>query len=285
MPIAFEQVSHIYSDGTPFRYQALYDIDLTLKEGKITAVIGQTGSGKSTLVQHLNALLLPSSGTVYVLDRKIEAGTRPKGLKSLRRDVGLVFQFPEYQLFEETILKDVSFGPKNFGVSEEEAEKKSLEVLKLVGIDPSYAERSPLELSGGQKRRVAIAGILAMDPSVLVLDEPTAGLDPQGTVEMMKLFKRLNRDMHKTILIVTHDMEQVYNYCDEVVVMEHGKVKLQQSVDEFFSHPEQCIELHILPPDIIRMKTMLKEKGFKIGDEIRDVQALAKCIARQVKHG
>ena len=285
MPIAFEQVSHIYSDGTPFRYQALYDIDLTLKEGNITAVIGQTGSGKSTLVQHLNALLLPSSGTVYVLDRKIEAGTRPKGLKSLRKDVGLVFQFPEYQLFEETILKDVSFGPKNFGVSEEEAEKKSLEVLKLVGIDPSYAERSPLELSGGQKRRVAIAGILAMDPSVLVLDEPTAGLDPQGTVEMMKLFKRLNRDMHKTILIVTHDMEQVYNYCDEVVVMEHGKVKLQQSVDEFFSHPEQCIELHILPPDIIRMKTMLKEKGFKIGDEIRDVQALAKCIARQVKHG
>ncbi len=285
MPIAFEQVSHIYSDGTPFRYQALYDIDLTLKEGKITAVIGQTGSGKSTLVQHLNALLLPSSGTVYVLDRKIEAGTRPKGLKSLRKDVGLVFQFPEYQLFEETILKDVSFGPKNFGVSEEEAEKKSLEVLKLVGIDPSYAERSPLELSGGQKRRVAIAGILAMDPSVLVLDEPTAGLDPQGTVEMMKLFKRLNRDMHKTILIVTHDMEQVYNYCDEVVIMEHGKVKLQQSVDEFFSHPEQCIELHILPPDIIRMKTMLKEKGFKIGDEIRDVQALAKCIARQVKHG
>ena len=285
MPIAFEQVSHIYSDGTPFRYQALYDIDLTLKEGKITAVIGQTGSGKSTLVQHLNALLLPSSGTVYVLDRKIEAGTRPKGLKSLRKDVGLVFQFPEYQLFEETILKDVSFGPKNFGVSEEEAEKKSLEVLKLVGIDPSYAERSPFELSGGQKRRVAIAGILAMDPSVLVLDEPTAGLDPQGTVEMMKLFKRLNRDMHKTILIVTHDMEQVYNYCDEVVVMEHGKVKLQQSVDEFFSHPEQCIELHILPPDIIRMKTMLKEKGFKIGDEIRDVQALAKCIARQVKHG
>ena len=170
-------------------------------------------------------------------------------------------------------------------MSEEEAEKKSLEVLKLVGIDPSYAERSPLELSGGQKRRVAIAGILAMDPSVLVLDEPTAGLDPQGTVEMMKLFKRLNRDMHKTILIVTHDMEQVYNYCDEVVIMEHGKVKLQQSVDEFFSHPEQCIELHILPPDIIRMKTMLKEKGFKIGDEIRDVQALAKCIARQVKHG
>ena len=285
MPIAFEQVSHIYSDGTPFRYQALYDIDLTLKEGKITGVIGQTGSGKSTLVQHLNALLLPSSGTVYVLDRKIEAGTRPKGLKSLRKDVGLVFQFPEYQLFEETILKDVSFGPKNFGVSEEEAEKKSLEVLKLVGIDPSYAERSPLELSGGQKRRVAIAGILAMDPSVLVLDEPTAGRDPQGTVEMMKLFKRLNRDMHKTILIVTHDMEQVYNYCDEVVIMEHGKVKLQQSVDEFFSHPEQCIELHILPPDIIRMKTMLKEKGFKIGDEIRDVQALAKCIARQVKHG
>lgn len=285
MPIAFEQVSHIYSEGTPFHYQALIDINLKLTEGKITAIIGQTGSGKSTLVQHLNALLLPTAGTVYVMDRKIEAGTQPKGLKALRKDVGLVFQFPEYQLFEETVLKDVSFGPKNFGVSEEEAQKRSLEVLKLVGIDPSYADRSPLELSGGQKRRVAIAGILAMDPAVLVLDEPTAGLDPQGTVEMMKLFDRLNHEMNKTILIVTHDMEQVYNYCDEVVVLEHGRVKLQQSVDEFFSHPEQCIELHILPPDIIRMKMMLREKGFTVGDEIRDVQALAKCIARQVKHG
>ncbi|MBQ9154323.1 MAG: energy-coupling factor transporter ATPase [Solobacterium sp.] len=286
MPIAFEHVGHIYSDGTPFRYVALNDVNLEFTEGKITAIIGQTGSGKSTLVQHLNALLLPSSGTVYVMDRKIEAGSQPKGLKSLRKDVGLVFQFPEYQLFEETILKDVAFGPKNFGASEEEANQKAMEALKLVGIPAEYAERSPLELSGGQKRRVAIAGILAMDPAVLVLDEPTAGLDPQGTRDMMNLFKNLNQKMNKTILIVTHDMEQVYAHCDEVVVMADGTPKIHEGVQEFFAKPEQCFDLNILPPAVIRMKIRLKAAGFEVPDEVNDISGLAKCIAGQVKrHG
>ncbi|MBR2829232.1 MAG: energy-coupling factor transporter ATPase [Solobacterium sp.] len=286
MPIAFEHVSHIYNDGTPYRHVALEDVSLELAEGKITAIIGQTGSGKSTLVQHLNALLLPSAGKVKILDRVIEAGTQPKQLKSLRGQVGLVFQFPEYQLFEETVLKDIAFGPKNFGISEEEATKKARAAMAMVGLDAAYEERSPLELSGGQKRRVAIAGILAMDPAVLVLDEPTAGLDPQGTEQMMSLFHRLNRESGKTILIVTHDMEQVYRYCDEVVVMEQGKPKLRTDVKTFFHDSSLCQEMNILPPALIRMKDMLRENGFTVGDEITDVAGLAKELARQVKrHG
>jgi len=284
VPIAFEHVSHIYSEGTPYRYVALSDVSLDIPEGKITAIIGQTGSGKSTLVQHLNALLMPTSGTVRILDRTIEAGTRPKGLKSLRGQVGLVFQFPEYQLFEETVLKDVAFGPKNFGVSEEEAAVRARAALKLVGIAPEYEERSPLELSGGQKRRVAIAGILAMDPSVLVLDEPTAGLDPQGTVEMMKLFRSLNRDHGKTVLIVTHDMEQVFRWCDEVIVMANGKPRLQTEVKTFFEDSRLCREMDILPPALIRMKDALRERGFDIPAGIQDLDALAACIAGQVSH-
>ena len=284
MSITFEKVSYVYSDGTPFRYAALTDVDLSFTEGKMTAIIGQTGSGKSTLVQHLNALLKPTSGKVTVLDHEIIAGTEPKGLKKLRGKVGLVFQFPEYQLFEETVIKDIAFGPKNFGISEEEALKRAKEALKLVGLDESYEDKSPLELSGGQKRRVAIAGILAMNPDVIVLDEPTAGLDPLGTVSMMKLFKKLNIEHKKTILIVTHDMEQVYSYCDEVVVMENGKVQIHTSVNEFFKDPARCEKLHILPPAIIRMRSKLNENGFHIDESVIDTKMLAKAIASEVKH-
>lgn len=286
MPISFEHVSYIYSKGTPYEYKALDDVCLDIEEGKMTAVIGQTGSGKSTLVQHLNALLLPETGTVKVLDRTITASEKPKRLKSLRGDVGLVFQFPEYQLFEETVLKDVAFGPKNFGASEEEAKKRALNALKLVGLGEEYCERSPLELSGGQKRRIAIAGILAMNPKVLVLDEPTAGLDPKGTESMMKLFHELNRGHGKTILIVTHDMEQVFRYCDRVIVMEDGKVRVHTDTETFFRNPAACQEMHILPPALIRMKELLKENGFVVPDDILSIDALADCIARQVKkHG
>ncbi len=286
MSITFEKVSYVYSEGTPFRYAALTDVDLSFTEGKMTAIIGQTGSGKSTLVQHLNALLKPTSGKVTVLDHEIIAGTEPKGLKKLRGKVGLVFQFPEYQLFEETVIKDIAFGPKNFGISEEESLKRAKEALKLVGLDESYEDKSPLELSGGQKRRVAIAGILAMNPDVIVLDEPTAGLDPLGTVSMMKLFKKLNTEHKKTILIVTHDMEQVYSYCDEVVVMENGKVQIHTTVNEFFKDPARCEKLHILPPAIIRMRSKLNENGFHIDESVIDTKMLAKAIASEVKrHG
>lgn len=286
MPIQFEHVSHTYSTGTPYEYKALYDINLEIEEGKITAIIGMTGSGKSTLVQHLNALLLPEKGTIRILDRTITAGEKPKNLKSLRGDVGLVFQFPEYQLFEETVIKDVAFGPKNFGASEEEAVKKAKHALSMVGLPAETYEKSPLELSGGQKRRAAIAGILAMDPKILVLDEPTAGLDPLGTVSMMSLFSKLNREMGKTVLIVTHDMEQVFKYCDNVVVVENGKIRTHTSVQEFFADSSLCREMNILPPALIRMKDLLKEAGFQIDDNIQDLDRLAYAVARQVKkHG
>lgn len=286
MPIQFEHVSHTYSTGTPYEYKALYDINLEIEEGKITAIIGMTGSGKSTLVQHLNALLLPEKGTIRILDRTITAGEKPKNLKSLRGDVGLVFQFPEYQLFEETVIKDVAFGPKNFGASEEEAVKKAKHALSMVGLPAETYEKSPLELSGGQKRRAAIAGILAMDPKILVLDEPTAGLDPLGTVSMMSLFSKLNRELGKTVLIVTHDMEQVFKYCDNVVVVENGKIRTHTSVREFFADSSLCREMNILPPALIRMKDLLKEAGFRIDDNIQDLDRLAAAVARQVKkHG
>ena len=284
MLIAFEHVSHVYGEDTPFKYAALTDVNLEFSIGKMTAIIGETGSGKSTLVQHLNALLLPTRGRVLVLDRVIEAGEPAKGLKSLRGRIGLVFQFPEYQLFEETVLKDVSFGPKNFGVSEEEAEKKAKAALKMVGLDDSFLERSPLELSGGQKRRVAIAGILAMDPEVIVLDEPTAGLDPEGTLEMMNLFSNLNKKMGKTVLIVTHDMEQVFSYCDEVVVMEHGQPRIHTSVKDFFRDGSLCREMNILPPALIQFKEQLKEAGYSISDDAMTMDAVASEVARQVKH-
>ena len=250
LPILFEEVSHIYSQGTPFRYSALTNVNLDITEGKITAIVGATGSGKSTLVQHLNALLLPTTGKVTILDRVITSEEKPKNLKSLRKDVGLVFQFPEYQLFEETILKDVEFGPKNFGF--ENSEQKAKEALKIVNIDESLFDRSPLELSGGQKRRVAIAGILAMDPKIIVLDEPTAGLDPSGSKSMMQLFDDLNHKFNKTIIIVTHDMEQVFTYCDEVVVMSEGQIRFKSDVKSFFKDSSLCKSLGILPPALIR---------------------------------
>lgn len=283
MSIQFEKVSHIYSPDTPFSYAALKDVDLEITEGKMTAIIGATGSGKTTLVQHLNALLLPTEGKLTILDRVIQASEHPKKLKSLRKDVGLVFQFPEYQLFEETILKDIIFGPKNFGVNEEEAVEKAKEVLKLVDLDESYMDKSPLDLSGGQKRRVAIAGILAMDPKVLVLDEPTAGLDPQGSLQMMNLFRRLNQDLGKTVLIVTHDMEHVLNYCDDVVVVKDGKIFCKEDVKSFFKRKNLCDELNILPPAIIQLKNACNECGMKLPDDCFTIDELAEAISKQVK--
>jgi energy-coupling factor transport system ATP-binding protein len=282
MPIAFKQVSYEYSPGTPFAYGALNGVDVEITEGKVTAIIGATGSGKSTLIQHLNALLLPSKGEVEVLDRTIVAGVKPKQLKSLRQNVGLVFQFPEYQLFEETILKDIIFGPINFGVEPQEAELRALHALNVVGLDETYAEKSPLDLSGGQKRRVAIAGILAIDPYVLVLDEPTAGLDPQGSKSMMNLFMTMNRKYGKTVLIVTHDMEHVLTYCDEVVVVDKGKVILKSDAKTFFKNETLLDELNICPPKVVDMRRQLQNAGMKLSDEIFDIETLAQAIAMEV---
>lgn len=282
MSITFKNVAHTYNPDSPFSYAALKDINLTIPDGKVTAIIGETGSGKSTLVQHLNALLLPTEGELQINDKIISSSSKPKNLKALRKQVGLVFQFPEYQLFEETIEKDISFGPKNFGVSEEDAIARTREIIDIVGLDESYLQRSPFDLSGGQKRRVAIAGILAMDPDVLVLDEPTAGLDPQGAMDMMQLFVRMNRDYKKTVLIVTHDMEHVLNYCDEVIVVRDGSIEKQCDVTSFFEQIDLLKELNINPPAVIRLREELIARGFAIDKTILDLDELAKAVAKEV---
>lgn len=283
MSITFKNVAHTYNADSPFSYAALKDINLDITEGKVTAIIGETGSGKSTLVQHLNALLLPTQGELQILDKTIIANKKPKNLKALRKQVGLVFQFPEYQLFEETIEKDISFGPKNFGVGEDETRQRVREIIKIVGLDESYLQKSPFELSGGQKRRIAIAGILAMDPGVLVLDEPTAGLDPQGAQEMMQLFVEMNKTYKKTVLIVTHDMEHVLHYCDEVVVVKDGSIEKTCDVTSFFEQVSLLEELNINPPAIIRLREALLAKGFMIDKTILDIDELAMAVAREVK--
>lgn len=283
MSITFKGVEHTYNPGSPFSYAALKGIDLDISEGKVTAIIGETGSGKSTLVQHLNALLLPTAGELQIIDKVITAKQKPKNLKELRKQVGLVFQFPEYQLFEETIAKDISFGPKNFGVSNEDALQRARDIMKIVGLDESYFEKSPFDLSGGQKRRVAIAGILAMDPSVLVLDEPTAGLDPQGAKDMMQLFVKMNREYKKTVLIVTHDMEHVLHYCDEVIVVMDGLIEKKCDVQSFFEQVSLLHELNINPPAVIRLREKLIEHGFSIDKKILDIDELAAAVASEVK--
>ena len=221
--IKFEKVSFTYQAGTPFASRALFDIDMEIKGGSYTAVIGHTGSGKSTLMQHLNGLVKPTEGTVTVGDIVIKNDSKAKEIKPVRKKVGVVFQFPETQLFEETVLKDVAFGPKNFGVSEEDALLTAKEKLNLVGLPEEFWERSPFELSGGQMRRVAIAGILAMEPEVLVLDEPTAGLDPKARIEMMELFESIHA-IGQTVVLVTHLMDDVANYADFVYLIEKGHV-------------------------------------------------------------
>lgn len=282
MSIKINQLEHVYSPGSPFEHKALDGICLEIPEGKVTAIIGQTGSGKSTLVQHLNGLLLPTKGSVDIAGYHLQPDSKPKDIKKLRKEVGLVFQFPEYQLFEETIEKDIAFGPKNFGDTVQEATQKARDILPLVGLDKSYLERSPFELSGGQKRRVAIAGILVQDPSILVLDEPAAGLDPKGAREMMSLFMRLNKEKNKTIILVSHDMEHVLKYCDEVIVLDHGKVKIQTDVKDFFKHPEWLREIGINPPGIVELKEQLIQKGFKIDMDNFDLDHLIQEVKEQV---
>ena len=281
MSITFKEVEHIYAQDTPFAYHALKGVNLNIQKGSMTALIGHTGSGKSTLIQHINALLLPTSGEVNVEDILITATDKPSSLKPLRKKAGLVFQFPEYQLFEETILKDIIFGPKNFGVSEEEAISIAKKVIKLVGLDESYLECSPFDLSGGQKRRIAIAGILAMDPDILILDEPTAGLDPQGAKEMLQLFKKVNQE-GKTVILVSHDMNQVLEYCDDVVVMNHGQVERYVSVEELFKETDYLTSLSIDLPIITSFILELNKNGFHIDPSIKDIDVLIQEIGGQL---
>lgn len=264
MQISFDGLSYIYNPGLPSQYIALDNISGSFKVHKFNVILGPTGSGKSTLIQNLNGLLSPTSGTLRVLDYTITANEKTKKLKQLRSKVGVVFQFPEMQLFEETIYKDVSFGPKNFGFSEEEIKQNVENSLRLVGIEPELWERSPLELSGGQKRRVAIAGVLASNPDVLILDEPTAGLDPQGTKEMMQLFSILNKEHNKTIIMVTHDMNHVLEYSEYVLALNDGNVIFNGETLDFFRTPEYLETLGFLEPNIVKTIRLLKERNINL---------------------
>ncbi|GMB10030.1 energy-coupling factor transport system ATP-binding protein [Thermolongibacillus altinsuensis] len=265
MDIIFKNVEHRYQAQTPFEKRALYDIDLEIKTGSYVAVIGHTGSGKSTLLQHLNGLLQPTKGSVTIGDRTIVGGKKEKNLKPLRKKVGIVFQFPEHQLFEETVEKDICFGPINFGVSEEEAKRKAKECLSLVGLPEEVLTKSPFELSGGQMRRVAIAGVLAMEPEVLVLDEPTAGLDPRGRKEIMDMFARLHQQKQLTIVLVTHSMEDAARYADEIVIMNKGTIVKKGTPEEIFSDVTSLMELGLDVPETVLFKHLLESK---IGEAI-----------------
>ena len=260
MGIILDNVSYTYQEGTPFASAALSDVSLTIEDGSYTAIIGHTGSGKSTILQLLNGLLIPTKGSVRVFDTLITSTSINKQIRQIRKQVGLVFQFAENQIFEETVLKDVAFGPQNFGVSVEEAEAIAREKLDLVGIDESLFERSPFELSGGQMRRVAIAGILAMEPSILVLDEPTAGLDPIGRKELMTLFKKLHQD-GITIVLVTHLMDDVAEFADQVYVMEKGKLVKNGKPSLVFQNVEFMEKIQLGVPKITRFAQRLAERG------------------------
>ena len=260
MGIALENVSFTYQEGTPLASTALSDVSLTIEDGSYTALIGHTGSGKSTILQLLNGLLVPSQGSVRVFDTLITSTSKNKDIRQIRKQVGLVFQFAENQIFEETVLKDVAFGPQNFGVSEEDAVKIAREKLALVGIDESLFNRSPFELSGGQMRRVAIAGILAMEPAILVLDEPTAGLDPLGRKELMNLFKKLHQS-GMTIVLVTHLMDDVAEYANQVYVMEKGRLVKGGKPSDVFQDVVFMEEVQLGVPKITAFCKRLADRG------------------------
>lgn len=262
MPIKINHLSYTYMKKTPNEVKALDDVSLEIPDKKITAIIGHTGSGKSTLIQTLNGLLTPTEGTVEVGDFVITNNPKKnKKIKELRKHISIVFQFPEYQLFDETVEKDVAFGPKNYGFKEEEALKKAHEALAKVGIDESFYKRSPFELSGGEKRRVAIAGIIAIDPDILILDEPTAGLDPHGSNIILNLISELNKS-GKTIIIVTHDMNIVMNYSDHVIVLSDGKLAFEGVSSDLFNGDVSNYSIEI--PKLFQFCKLLEEKGAKI---------------------
>lgn len=259
MDIKLQQVSYAYAKGTPFEKYALSDVNVAITSGTYQAIIGHTGSGKSTILQHFNGLLKPSTGQVQIGDRIIEAGKKAKELKPIRQKVGIVFQFPEHQLFEETVLKDIIFGPMNFGVPQEEAERRARELVQLVGLPEGVLEKSPFDLSGGQMRRVAIAGVLAMEPEVIVLDEPTAGLDPRGQKEIMDMFYILHKERGLTTILVTHSMEDAARYADEIAIMHEGRCVVTGTPRELFSDAETLKQYRLELPRIVKFQRRIEK--------------------------
>ena len=271
MSIKIENLTHTYMPQSPFEKKALDNVSLEIKDGEFVALIGHTGSGKSTLIQHLNGLLEASSGQIIVDGIDITE----KGIKliDIRKKVGLVFQYPEYQLFEETIEKDIQFGPRNLGLSEEEIAKRVKKSMEMVGLDYiTYKDKSPFDLSGGQKRRVAIAGVIAMEPKVLILDEPTAGLDPKGRDDILGQIKKLHEQYGMTIILVSHSMEDVANIAQKIVVMNHGKVELQGRPEEVFKEVDTLEKIGLGVPQVAYLMRALKAKGFNVTDEAYTIE-------------
>ena len=281
MSISLEKVSYIYEDNSDIKKPALIDIDLEIGEGEFIGIIGHTGSGKSTLIQHLNGLMEPTKGRVYFEGKNIHDDNYD--IKSLRGKVGLCFQYPEHQLFETNILEDVCFGPMNFGAYKEEAVKAAKEALKDVGISEELFGKSPFELSGGQKRRVAIAGILAMKPEYFILDEPTAGLDPEGRVQLLELLKRLNQEQGITIILVSHSMEDIASYVDRMIVMNRGRLEFDGDKEEVFSHQEELEQMGLSVPFFRLLANDLKEKGFPVEGEILTLEDARRAILKTLK--
>ena len=283
MAIKIEHLNYIYSEGTSFEKQALHEINLEIPDGQFVGVIGHTGSGKSTLIQHLNGLIRATSGIISVDGENIYA--EGYSMKKLRSQVGLVFQYPEHQLFEIDVFSDVCFGPKNLGLPREEIEKRAGEALSQVGLDESFYSKSPFELSGGQKRRVAIAGILAMHPKVLILDEPTAGLDPRGRDEILDLVSGLHRDRKITVLLVSHSMEDVARYVERIIVMNHGEVLYDDVPSRVFAHYRELEQVGLAAPQVTYVVQALKEKGWDIDTSVTTVdeakQAVLDALHRQ----
>ncbi|HHX93362.1 MAG TPA: energy-coupling factor transporter ATPase [Clostridiales bacterium] len=267
MRIEVKGLTHIYSEGMPFETVALEDVSFTLQPGSFAGLIGHTGSGKSTLIQHLNGLLRPVEGAVIA--DGVDIAEKSDAARALRRRIGLVFQYPEYQLFEETVLRDVCFGPKNLGFSQEECEARALHALSLVGLDgETFRDRSPFGLSGGEKRRVAIAGVLAMEPDVLILDEPTAGLDPAGHRAVLDMVQEIKRERDLTILLVTHNMDDVARLADRVLVMEKGRLVMEGTPGEIFSKEQELHRLGLSLPQATRLMKRLEEKGCPVQTDV-----------------
>lgn len=286
MDISLQQVEYRYQANTPFEHLAISDVSINIPSGTYMAIIGHTGSGKSTVLQHLNALLQPTDGTVIIGNREIRANQKHKNLKEVRKKVGIVFQFPEHQLFEETVEKDIIFGPMNFGVSEAEAKKRAKLALRHVGLTEDILEKSPFDLSGGQMRRVAIAGVLAMEPEVIVLDEPTAGLDPRGRKEIMDMFYQLHQERNLSTILVTHSMEDAAKYADRIVIMQKGRVVKEGTPKEIFSASDELLKMGLDVPEVIRFQLKLEKKtGVKLDKVFLSIEELSKSLANSYLRG
>lgn len=269
MSIIVDKVNYVYSEGTAYEIKALQDINLEIKDGEFIGIIGHTGSGKSTLIQHLNGLIKATSGTIYFYGQDIY--DKDFDLRELRNRVGLVFQYPEHQLFETTIFDDVCFGPMNQGLTKEEAGLRAFEALRSVGIPEELFYQSPFDLSGGQKRRVAIAGVLAMKPEVLILDEPTAGLDPGGRDEILDLITRMHRERGMTVILVSHSMEDVAKYVDRIIVMNQGRVMFDDVPKEVFKHYKELEAIGLAAPQVTYLMHELREKGLPVSTDVTTV--------------